>query len=1289
MGKPGRKCYGWEIGIIHIGTCCDYWEDDGLCVCTPVDAAAYDPFSEIYCAASMGSRSRPNIKVYFNGEFGWQADGQSDHISMWMSVQGNGWRGTVRFDACDGSRVLYSKTTTFDSPPDKIIEIKNESATPSSAATGETVKCDFGLTNNSMYQRLAWWQISELVGGVETVLKSGEFEMVPLYSMLVSKTLTMPYRNLGLVIRAGFVDYGPIYPETDATELPIIMHTEPPTVIIDVRVVDQNYAVVAGSQVTIPEALGATTIATNMMGVAVGFTLTEGATFTATAAPPSGYTSDSGSTGSDVASGSMTITRTLTKIPIVPICTLSADMVLPTLIPITIPEPGIPEPGVLPSPPEIPPLLGSIGIVQLSCEPAITIDEFNALFPLRAYLYVLNVLDTDTWVAYIDVPAFGPGQFDLVDIIISLLNSGQINVDMHGESIPIRIRYPCEVNSETGAVTEYCDLTDEIPLEISFFGPIICLPDIDLLALPTVPLTFPALGDPGLPSLDPSATSLPIEMTLAVPPCLRNSAEMADPIGLFPVPVEVYLIDMVTPFATLSVPLEGGFNYDIITFIRDILTRMPPEITPDTDEIHVKIRYPRSLEFPASPDVPVPYAEIEGDIPITESFLEPVLPIICIPSIPADDFKYPPTIQLSPVEVSDPVTFEASISCTQDGKPVTPLFSFDAEFFIGEYQATDITVYAGSNTITAAQLTGYIIAAMSAGKITLDMLSFQIILEYPTKITDGIPGDYVEIKKTIDIGVPGPVICIPSIPSDTVTHPPNIQLSPPLIEGGLPTLDPVSDPVTFDAFMSCSQDGVDVGATFPFYAVFYVTSTDEEDKAADIPVYSGSNRITIADLTAYINAAIARGDITLDTTSFNIYLVYPTRIEDGVPGEYTTIAKTINITPPGVPPAPIVCNITNVTEKEPLVVTISELGIPTVDPCDIDVQLYITPPCGKSMADILAVTGSYLSLNHADGTYFASIPLNIYGEGVLDIASYARNWLLTLTEIPTSLDLVLVCPTKVTFSTPVAEYEDVPITVGIQVTGPPPPPVCEITDADFFTCPDGTVIQLNECVEGVKVPIVPTPTCPPVVPPVVPPTVGRAMVMAISNIVPEGRTVDVVVQALCAGVESDGEDATLLVDDAAVMTRPTAAGEVTFRWTAVEIGTRVVCVSIPASEICPYPGAVCRSIKVVTYLPEVKEQVEMELSEYETELAKLRKIREIERERLRGVAVSQGTVRIPSSLAGSTVVIGGIPRVVPPEGISVTVPAGESIVTIIREGVRDVVPVLILPGETETLPWGP
>jgi hypothetical protein len=89
----------------------------------------------------------------------------------------------------------------------------------------------------------------------------------------------------------------------------------PETVIVDVHVVDQDSAPVPGSNVTIPNALGATTIATNTSGVAAGFTLTKGNTFTAIAAPPTGYTSNSGSAVSFTATQTGAVYLTLTKTP--------------------------------------------------------------------------------------------------------------------------------------------------------------------------------------------------------------------------------------------------------------------------------------------------------------------------------------------------------------------------------------------------------------------------------------------------------------------------------------------------------------------------------------------------------------------------------------------------------------------------------------------------------------------------------------------------------------------------------------------------------------------------------------------------------------------------------------------------------------------------------------------------------------------------------------------------------------------------------------------------------------
>lgn len=134
------------------------------------------------------------------------------------------------------------------------------------------------------------------------------------YTGLIIPGVSIGFHTV-LLVATGYVNKTvQTYVDADGTVIDTGMTKK--TVLIDVRVVDQNSVPVAGSQVTIPNALGATTIATNTSGVAAGFKLTEGAAFTATAAPPTGYTSDSGSTGSGVASSYMTITRTLTKTPI-------------------------------------------------------------------------------------------------------------------------------------------------------------------------------------------------------------------------------------------------------------------------------------------------------------------------------------------------------------------------------------------------------------------------------------------------------------------------------------------------------------------------------------------------------------------------------------------------------------------------------------------------------------------------------------------------------------------------------------------------------------------------------------------------------------------------------------------------------------------------------------------------------------------------------------------------------------------------------------------------------------
>jgi hypothetical protein len=134
------------------------------------------------------------------------------------------------------------------------------------------------------------------------------------YTGLIIPGVSIGFHTV-LLVKSGYADkIIQTYVDANGTVLNEGLTLE--TALVDVRVVDQDSEPVAGSMVTIPNALGATTIATNLSGVAVGFTLARGDPFTATAAPPTGYTSDSGSTGSFTATQSVTINLTLTKTPI-------------------------------------------------------------------------------------------------------------------------------------------------------------------------------------------------------------------------------------------------------------------------------------------------------------------------------------------------------------------------------------------------------------------------------------------------------------------------------------------------------------------------------------------------------------------------------------------------------------------------------------------------------------------------------------------------------------------------------------------------------------------------------------------------------------------------------------------------------------------------------------------------------------------------------------------------------------------------------------------------------------
>jgi hypothetical protein len=228
------------------------------------------------------------------------------------------------------------------------------------------------------------------------------------------------------------------------------------------------------------------------------------------------------------------------------------------------------------------------------------------------------------------------------------------------------------------------------------------------------------------------------------------------------------------------------------------------------------------------------------------------------------------------------------------------------------------------------------------------------------------------------------------------------------------------------------------------------------------------------------------------------------------------------------------------------------------------------------------------------------------------------------------------------------------------------------------TCWDGSVIHAEVFRAGTWVPS--GEACPTRLP-------GRVMEMAAPTIVYEGQPVDVVVQVFCGAALSSGEPATLTVDGVDVRTKNTGAGEVSFRWTATGTGMRKVCVDIPANPICPVAGRLCRTITVSAYVGELAEQIKAEKAAYEEELARLRELRRVARRPVRPGA--PGVVMVPPSLAGAIVEIGGVPTTIPEGGIPIVVPPGETVVTIIEEGIRRTIPVEVLPGETVTLPTLP
>jgi hypothetical protein len=221
------------------------------------------------------------------------------------------------------------------------------------------------------------------------------------------------------------------------------------------------------------------------------------------------------------------------------------------------------------------------------------------------------------------------------------------------------------------------------------------------------------------------------------------------------------------------------------------------------------------------------------------------------------------------------------------------------------------------------------------------------------------------------------------------------------------------------------------------------------------------------------------------------------------------------------------------------------------------------------------------------------------------------------------------------------------------------------------TCRDGSVINQEVYVDGAWIPS--GEKCPEDLP-------SRTMMAAIPKIMYEGQAVDIVVGAYIGAAPSTDETAILTIDGTEASRMNTKAGEVTFRWTAEGVGMHNLCATIPPNINLPTPGSICKTIMVSADIGSVKEQVKSEMESYRDELEMLRKKKQLAREQLKRY-VPPGSVGVPASLAGSSIEIGGIIRTVPPEGMTIPISAGDHQIVVIVEGIRKMIPVIVLPGE--------
>ncbi|RKY40757.1 MAG: hypothetical protein DRP85_07960, partial [Candidatus Makaraimicrobium thalassicum] len=468
---------------------------------------------------------------------------------------------------------------------------------------------------------------------------------------------------------------------------------------------------------------------------------------------------------------------------------------------------------------------------------------------------------------------------------------------------PIKLEFWTGLVEEDGtwAWTDNCAFNEIVPI-VPPPSKIICYMLDTGLSIPSeLPITFPAPGISGMPSIDVSTLPVSVDMSAL---CTQDTSPVTTPSELFPLHPELYVMDNLVK--TFDIDSSGHASFDIINNVRSLLSA--GSIASTTTSIPIKLRFPYSVELPSK--TVTEYREITSWLPLK-------IPKIttCTVIIPDDAFTVPTEIPLkfpAPGELGSPTLDTGSlpvnvtmftVPCMQDSTPVSKpsgLMPIPIDLYVLGEKVTTLSR-------SSEGPFSYDIASFITGKlpsITPDITSIPVKIRFPKRIDFSSPGtivSYGEIEKSISIkktfaeipGVKELLCAITGSLSDIASIPITI---PEL--GGFPSLGVGSIPVDLSLSATCAKDGSNEAVPSGLFSELSAEVFLDSTKITDI--YPNSYGNASFDLASFASTLLSG---VTGSTSKTLTVRYPSRVKIGSVEvlEYADITKTISLTPEAAP----------------------------------------------------------------------------------------------------------------------------------------------------------------------------------------------------------------------------------------------------------------------------------------------------------------------------------------------------------------------------------------------------